>query len=173
MTGVQTCALPIYTCPRAGKYLKAIGAALAQADTAVVLKGGAFTLEVEGQTFELAPEEIVISYEGPPNLKCGLEQGTFMALDTTLTPELEQEGLARDFNRLVQDQRKAIGLEISDRIAVLYAAPPRIVEAITTHHEYLRNELLAERLEAVAAPPGGAAKLALGGEEIFVAITRV
>ena len=123
--------------------------------------------------FELAPEEIVISYEGPPNLKCGLEQGTFMALDTTLTPELEQEGLARDFNRLVQDQRKAIGLEISDRIAVLYAAPPRIVEAITTHHEYLCNELLAERLEAVAAPPDGAAKLALGGEEIFVAITRV
>ena len=43
----------------------------------------------------------------------------------------------------------------------------------STHHEYLRSELLAELLEAVAAPPGGAAKLALGGEEIFVAITRV
>jgi isoleucyl-tRNA synthetase len=159
--------------PRAGKYLKAIGAVLAQADAAAVLKGGALTLEVEGQTFELAPEEIVISYEGPPNLKCGLEQGTFMALDTTLTPELEQEGVARDFNRLVQDQRKLLGLEISDRIAVLYHAPPRIAEAIATHHEYLCNELLAERLEAVAAPPDGAAKLALGGEEIFVAVARV
>jgi isoleucyl-tRNA synthetase len=158
---------------RAGKYLKAIGAELAQADAAAVLKGGALTLEVEGQTFELAPEEIVISYEGPPNLTCGLEQGTFMALDTTLTPELLLEGVARDFNRLVQDQRKAIGLEISDRIAVLFAAPARIAEAIAAHHEYLCSELLAERLEAVAAPPDGAAKLALGGEEISVAVTRV
>ena len=33
------------------------------------------------------------------NLKAVLEQGTFLALDTTLTPELLQEGLARDFNR--------------------------------------------------------------------------
>jgi isoleucyl-tRNA synthetase len=96
-----------------------------------------------------------------------------MALDTTLTPELELEGIARDFNRLVQDQRKALGLEISDRIVVLYAAPARIAEAIAAHHEYLCNELLAERLEAVAAPPDGAAKLSLGGEEIFVAVTRV
>jgi len=159
--------------PRAGKYLKAIGAALAQADAEAVLKGGAWTLEVEGQTFDLTPEEIVVSYEGPANLTCGQEQGTFMALDTTLTPELLLEGVARDFNRLVQDQRKALGLEISDRIAVLYAAPARIAEAIAAHHEYLCNELLAERLEAVAAPPDGAAKLSLGGEEIFVAVTRV
>jgi isoleucyl-tRNA synthetase len=159
--------------PRVGKYLKAIGAALAESDAAAVLKGGALTLQVEGQTFELAPEEIAVSYEGPPNLTCGQEQGTFMALDTTLTPELLLEGMARDFNRLVQDQRKAVGLQISDRIAVLYAAPARIAEAIAAHHEYLCNELLAERLEAVAAPPDGAAKLALGGEEIFVAVTRV
>jgi isoleucyl-tRNA synthetase len=158
---------------RAGKYLKAIGAALAQADAAVVLKGGGLTLEVEGQSFELAPEEIVVSYEGPANLTCGLEQGTFMALDTTLTPELEQEGLARDFNRLVQDQRKALGLEISDRIAVLYDAPARIADAIAAHHQYLCNELLAERLEAVTAPPAGSARLALGGEAIFVAVTRI
>jgi isoleucyl-tRNA synthetase len=131
------------------------------------------TLEVEGQTFELAPEEIIVSYEGPANLTCGQEQGTFMALDTTLTPELLLEGVARDFNRLVQDQRKAMGLDISDRITVLYAASPRIAEAIAAHHEYLRSELLAEHLEAVAAPPDGAAKLVLGGEEILVAVTRV
>jgi isoleucyl-tRNA synthetase len=159
--------------PRAGKYLKAIGAALAQADAATVLKGGAWTVEVEDQKFELTPDEIVVSYEGPANLTCGQEQGTFMALDTALTPELELEGIARDFNRLAQDQRKAIGLEISDRIVVLYFAPAHIAQAIAAHHDYLCNELLAERLEAVSAPPAGAAKLALGGEEIFVAVTRV
>jgi isoleucyl-tRNA synthetase len=101
-----------------------------------------------------------------------VEQGTFLALDTTLTPELLQEGLARDFNRLVQDQRKAMNLNISDRIAVSYSASPRIAEAIAAHEPYLRHELLAERLEPSATQNGGA-KLSLSGEEVFVTITRV
>jgi isoleucyl-tRNA synthetase len=145
---------------------------LAQADSAAVLKGGAWTVEVEGQTFELAPEELIVSYEGPAHLTCGADQGTFMALDTTLTPELQLEGIARDFNRLVQDQRKAAGLEISDRIAVKYHAPPRIAAAIAAHHDYLCGELLAEHLESVATPPHDAARLALSGQEISVALTR-
>ena len=94
-----------------------------------------------------------------------------MALDTALTPELLQEGLARDFNRLLQDQRKTLKLDISDRIVVLYFASPRIADAIAAHETYLRNELLAERLEASATPNGGA-KLSLSGEDIFVTITR-
>ena len=128
-------------------------------------------MEVDGQTFELAPDEILTSYEGPENLKAMQEQGTFLALDTTLTPELLQEGVARDFNRLVQDQRKAMNLNISDRIAVSYSASPRIAEAIAAHESYLRHELLADRLEASATQNGGA-KLSLSGEEIFVTITR-
>jgi isoleucyl-tRNA synthetase len=156
---------------RAGKRLKAIGEALEKADPESVLKPGPFSVEVDGQAFELAPEEIAVYFEGPANLKCGLEQGTFMALDTTLTPELVQEGLARDFNRLVQDQRKALNLDISDRIAVRYAASPRIADAIKAHEAYLRNELLAERLERASMPDG--VSLPLSGEEIFVSITRV
>jgi isoleucyl-tRNA synthetase len=152
--------------PRAGKHLKAIAQALEQAGP------GTSHVEIDGQTFELAPDEIIISFEGPDNLKCSQEQGTFMALDTTLTPELLQEGVARDFNRLVQDQRKALGLDISDRIVVNYAASPRIADAIATHQDYLRSELLAERLEPIAAQ-NGAAKLSLAGEDIFVTITRV
>ena len=158
--------------PRAGKYLKAIGQALENADPAPILNGAPYTVQVDGQTFELAPEEILVSFEGPPNLKCNLEQGIFLALDTTLTPQLEQEGLARDFNRLMQDQRKTLGLDISDRIAVTYAAPPRIAEAIAAHSDYLRNELLAERLEPGAAQ-NGAARLSLAGEEILVTIIKV
>ena len=158
--------------PRAGKYLKAIAQAIEQADPREVVKSGTYLVQIDGQTFELAADEVLISYEGPEHLKCVSEQGTFMALETTLTPELLQEGLARDFNRLMQDQRKALNLDISDRIVVSYTAPPRIAEAITAHEAYLRNELLAEQLEA-RAQQNGAAKLSLNGEEIFVTITRV
>ena len=158
--------------PRAGKYLKAIAQALEQADARQISTAGIHPVEADGQTFELSPDDILLSFEGPDHLKCTLEQGTFMALDTTLTPELLQEGLARDFNRLIQDQRKAMNLDISDRIVVSYTAPPRIAEAITAYEAYLRNELLAERLE-LGAPQNGAARLSLSGEEIFVTITRV
>jgi isoleucyl-tRNA synthetase len=152
--------------PRAGKYLKAIAQALEQSSP------GVNKVEVEGQTFELAPDEIILSFEGPDHLKCSLEQGTFMALDTTLTPELLQEGVARDFNRLLQDQRKALGLDISDRIIVNYSASSKIGEAIAAYQDYLRGELLAERLEPSTAQNGGT-KLSLAGEDIFVTITRV
>ena len=55
-------------------------------------------------------------------------------------------------------------LNISDRIAVSYSASPRIAEAIAAHEAYLRNELLAERLEP-ARPQNGGAKLSLAGED--------
>ena len=152
--------------PRAGKNLKAIAQALEQAESAPT------SVEIDAQPFELAPDEIITNYEGPAHLKCTSDQGTFMALDTRLTPELEQEGIARDFNRLVQDQRKSLGLNISDRIAVTYFASPRIADAIAAHEEYLRHELLAERLE-LRSSPDGAVKLSLSGEDIFVTVTRL
>jgi isoleucyl-tRNA synthetase len=156
--------------PRAGKHLKAIGTALEQAGPASA--GQPLTLIIEGAPFELAADEVLISYEAPPNLKCATEQGTFMALDTTLTPALENEGIARDFNRIVQDQRKLLGLEISDRIAVRYSATPRIAAAIAEHQDYLRGELLAETLEPLSTPDG-ATRLTLGGEDVFVTVARL
>ena len=151
--------------PRAGKNLKAIAQALEAAATLPQ------SVDIDGAPFELAPEEIMVTFEGPANLVSMLEQGTFLALDTALTPELLQEGLARDFNRLMQDQRKAMGLDISDRIEIIYEAAPRLARAIATHAEYLRGELLATRLEH-GHPGDGAMTLKLGGEEIRVSITR-
>ena len=96
---------------------------------------------------------------------------TYRPVESVPSPELLQEGLARDFNRLVQDQRKALNLNISDRIVVSYSASARIAEAIAAHESYLRHELLAERLEPSATQNGGA-KLSLSGEEIVVTVTR-
>ena len=72
----------------------------------------------------------------------------------------------------MQDQRKALDLNISDRVEVIYDAPPRIARAIEAHSDYLRNELLASRLERGAAH-NGSVKLTLAGEEIRVFIARV
>ena len=154
--------------PRAGKHLKTIIAELAKMDP----EGGALGVPVEGQIFPFFQDDIVVSYEGPANLVCNSIDGTFGALDTTLTPELLQEGLVRDFNRLVQDLRKSLGLQISDRIVLKYAASDRIAEAIEAHAPYLRNELLAERIERHPSLESGT-KLSLAGEPIVVDIAKV
>ena len=154
--------------PRAGRYLKAVADALEHAES----KDGNYIVQVAGQTFEIAPEEVVVTYEGRANLVTALIDGTFGALDITLTPKLLQEGIVRDFNRLVQDLRKSLGLQISDRIVVKYAASDRIAEAIEAHAPYLRGELLAERIERHASLEGGT-KLSLAGEPIVVDIAKV
>jgi isoleucyl-tRNA synthetase len=152
--------------PRAGKNLKAIVLAL---ESAAVMPA---SVEIDDSAFEFAADDIIVSFEGPANLACMLEQGTFLALDTALTPELLEEGLARDFNRLMQDQRKSMGLDISDRIEIVYEASPRLAAAIATHAEYLRGELLATRLEPGTAGEG-TVPLKLGGEEIRVSVRAV
>jgi isoleucyl-tRNA synthetase len=99
------------------------------------------------------------------------DQGTFVALDTTLTPELRQEGIARDFNRFVQDQRRAMNLAVSDHIEVRYSAPARLVEALTAHQAFLQAELLADRIEP-ADPGPHALHFKLAGDEVSVSVRR-
>ncbi|MBM3753987.1 MAG: isoleucine--tRNA ligase [Acidobacteria bacterium] len=150
---------------RAGKFLKAIAADLEAMDPAVVLQGSGVT----SNEIEIANDEIVVKYEHE-SIVSTAEGGTFAAIETKLTPELISEGVARDFNRLVQDQRKAMDLDISQRIQVRYKGSAATEAALAAHAEYLRNELLAVYLEAAAALEGGV-KLNLGGEELLVEVT--
>ena len=70
-----------------------------------------------------------------------------MALSTALTPELEVEGRARDFVRLVQEARKAAGLELTDRVRVTYdPSDAERAAAVEAWAEYVRGETLADSL---------------------------
>jgi isoleucyl-tRNA synthetase len=61
-----------------------------------------------------------------------------------VTPELRREGLAREVIRLVQDARKADGLEVSDRIALRWeATDPELAAALTEHEQLIAGEVLA------------------------------
>ncbi|WP_455135083.1 isoleucine--tRNA ligase [Schaalia cardiffensis] len=72
-----------------------------------------------------------------------LANGTFVVLDTELTPELEAEGYARDVIRAIQDERKNAGLHVADRIDLALAVPAERVGAVETHREMIAHETLA------------------------------
>jgi isoleucyl-tRNA synthetase len=77
-----------------------------------------------------------------------------VVLDTVLTPELEQEGVARDFVRLVQQARKDAGLHVSDRIVLAAQADAATVAAISAHAGYVKDQVLATQLDFGPAAAG-------------------
>ena len=77
------------------------------------------------------------------------------ALVTELTPELAQEGLAREFVRRVQDLRKSAELDVADRIELFVDASAGLRSAIEAHKEYITAETLTSSL-VFGSPPEGA-----------------
>ncbi|MDO5034161.1 MAG: isoleucine--tRNA ligase [Actinomycetaceae bacterium] len=79
-----------------------------------------------------------------------LSSGSFVVLDTQIDAELESEGYARDLIRQVQDERKAAGLHVADRIKLTLTVPEDRLEAIQTHAEMLKNETLCLDIQVEA-----------------------
>jgi isoleucyl-tRNA synthetase len=121
--------------PRLGKDLPRVRTALA--DGRYERRDG--TIVVEG--FELQPNEVLVSHEGEAGHAVAREAGLVVALDTTLTPELEAEGLARELAHKLNELRKEAGLQISDRVALRYDGA--IAAAMERHEKQVAEEVLA------------------------------
>ncbi len=140
---------------------------------AMVRAGQSFTLDVNGLRIELAPTDVLVTPQPKPGFAVASEGTLVVALDTTLTPDLVAEGLAREFVRRVQDLRKSADLDISDRIAVYYTATPKLASAIETWRDYIAGETLAVALQAGNAPAGAASvDDSFDGERVTVAVVR-
>ena len=126
--------------PRLGKDLPRVRAAL-QEGRFTTVDGG---IQVEG--FTLDPTEVLMSYEGTPGHTVGKDPGAVVALETTLTPELEAEGLARELVRRVNDLRKEAGFEIADRITLRYAGA--IAPTVERFAELIGAETLATAVKS-------------------------
>lgn len=76
---------------------------------------------------------------------------TVVVLDTEITPDLVQEGLANDALRFIQDSRKSAGLDVSDRIKMVYSGDDEIVAAVAAHEHRIKNDALIVELARGAA----------------------
>ncbi len=109
------------------------------------LVGGA-PITVSG--FEIAPEEIIIDRRPRPGLVVAAEGTVSVALDCTLTADLEVEGLAREIINRLQALRRELELAVSDRILVEWQTESaQLVEAFSTHAGYIGDEILAVSLK--------------------------
>ncbi|MFJ9851909.1 isoleucine--tRNA ligase [Streptomyces sp. NPDC101150] len=132
---------------RFGKGVQAVAKAVAAADAAALslaLREGTASVEVDGETVTLAPDEVIITETPREGWSVASDSGATVALDLEITPELRRAGLARDAIRLIQEARKNSGLDVADRIALRWSAGDEDVRtALTDHAALISDEVLA------------------------------
>ncbi|RJK96813.1 isoleucine--tRNA ligase [Vallicoccus soli] len=149
---------------RTPRVAAAVAAAGPTALVAALRASGTATVEVDGEQVEVGTDDVVVTEAPREGWAVASDAGETLALDLTLTPALRRAGLAREAVRLVQEARKASGLEVSDRIALWWEAEGELAEALEEHGALVADEVLAtafrrgEPGEHAATPsPGGSA----------------
>jgi isoleucyl-tRNA synthetase len=132
------------------------------------------SITVEGETVSILPEDVEVRATAKEGYAVAAEGAYLAALVTELTPELEMEGLAREFVRRVQDLRKTADFDIADRIRVLFQATPKLTGAVSAFAEYIKNETLALEL-SVALPPVDMPQVSsdFDGESVVLGVERL
>ncbi len=135
--------------------------------------GGVIQLMVAGQTVELTGEDVLVQTESKGGTAVASDKGVTVAVDTELTPELVQEGYARDIVRQVNNARKDAGLEISDRIALSYRAEGDVAAAFIGFAEFIQQETLTVSLTAVSLEnPTYMETVKIGDQEVVLALRK-
>ncbi|MBA3946348.1 MAG: isoleucine--tRNA ligase [Herpetosiphonaceae bacterium] len=139
--------------PALKEALGALSGAAAATAGAAVEAGRSFDLQVDGQVLTLTPDEVLLETSAPAGYAVAEDGGVLVALDTTLTPELEREGAARELVRVVNDARKAAGFELADRITLLLnPASLALDELLAEHRTTIQNETLATAVKVGTLP---------------------
>ncbi len=139
-----------------------------------LLDGKPVEVAVDGEVLSILPEEVEVRVQAREGYAVAAEGPYQAALVTELTPELINEGLAREFVRRVQDLRKQADLEISDRIRLYVQASPGLERAIREFRGYIMGETLALEILPAAVPPGSAsASASFDGEEVTFGLEKV
>jgi isoleucyl-tRNA synthetase len=146
---------------RLGGRVQAVAKAVAAADPAALVadyRAGTASVDVDGQTVALEDGDLVVTETPREGWTVASAGGLTVALDLTLTPELERAGLVREAVRLVQEARKNAGLSVSDRIELWWTAEGPMAEALTEHGEQVAGEVLATAVHDGAAGEGPGAE---------------
>ncbi len=109
-------------------------------------KSGSMNISVNGNTYSLAPEDMIVTTEDLPGWKVASDGDLTVALDVTLTPELLAEGTARDLVNRIQNIRKDKDFNVTDRVTVTLERHAAILEAVEKFHDYIKAEVLATDL---------------------------
>ena len=106
---------------------------------------GSLMIELDGATFELTLDHVEIKTQDMPGWLVASEGDVTVALDININDELRLEGIAREFVNRIQNLRKELGFDVTDRIKIEYQGDKEIIKSASLHHDYICNEVLANQ----------------------------
>jgi isoleucyl-tRNA synthetase len=141
-----------------GTRMKPVSAALAkfsQEDISKLEKDGQIDLNIENEVITLAINEVELTSEDIPGWTVASKGQLTVALDITITPELQKEGDAREFVNRIQKIRKDSGFELTDKINVQIDTNDTLKSSLVAYNQYICTEILADKLEFLPITKGG------------------
>jgi isoleucyl-tRNA synthetase len=161
---------------KAGGAMKEIAAQLLAAapdQVRAALAGEGWEVEAGGRTFRLTAEDVVVQEASKAPWVAQSDGTLTVAVDTTLDEDLRTEGLVREFAHRIQALRKSAEFDVTDRIRLSWELSPGLARACERFAGYIRDEVLAEELEARAPVDGAVEEWTFDGERARVGIERV
>ena len=162
---------------RLGKRMKAFAGVIANLDIGQISElqnNGDIQLTVAGESETFSSEEIQVQQQARAGTNTVSNRQIAVDLDCQLTPELIRGGYAREVVNRIQRARKDQGFDVSDRIAVTYAAQGELAQAIAEHRDYIMGETLCLDLQSAdeEALSEGAAVIEIDGNRLRLSIQR-
>ncbi|MBS1657492.1 MAG: isoleucine--tRNA ligase [Bacteroidetes bacterium] len=120
---------------------------LSQQEIQSLEKSGSISLNLEGNVVEISLTEVEVISEDVAGWQVASEGGVTVALDTTVTESLREEGNAREIVNQIQKLRKELDFNVTDRILVLIERKPELISSVQNFKEYICAEILADTFE--------------------------
>ncbi len=138
------------------------------------VQAGKIEVDSPGAPLTLTKEDVEIVAKQRDGFAVEFDGPLAVAIVTTLTPDLIDEGFAREMVNKIQNMRKTSGFEVTDRITVRVASSDKLKAAATRYEAFIKDETLAQQLEftEMAAADGGT-EWNINGEKAVIAVAKV
>ena len=133
---------------------------------------GCIALTVNGEALSMTEDELLIETKKAEGFVSESDRELTVAIDTTITAELEEEGLVRELKRKLQTMRKAAGFEVTDRIKVSYKASAKVKALFEKFAEDISSVVLADSIEE-REPAGYVDSKSIQGEDAVIGVEKV
>ena len=117
-------------------------------------KKGEIVVNVNNEKIKLTMNDFEVVETEKEHIAKTQTEDTILLLDTTLTPELEAEGFAREIVRRIQSMRKELDLDVEDRIETQIKAGSKKAESLKNWEDYIKGETRSKELSLVEKPKG-------------------
>jgi isoleucyl-tRNA synthetase len=112
------------------------------------------TIAIKNEKIKLTTEDFEIVESVKENIAKTETEDATLILDTTLTPELEAEGLAREIVRRIQSMRKELDLDVEDKITTEIKIQKDKISSLQKWQDYIKGETRSEKISYVDKPTG-------------------